>query len=76
MKRELGSQKGSEKRGRPAVKEIPWHSMEAESVLQDLGVDAETGLGQNEIERRLERYGFNELERSEGSSPLVLLACR
>jgi len=47
--------------------------MEAETVLREHRVDAATGLSQNEIQQRLEVYGFNELDQSEESSPLMLL---
>ncbi len=38
-----------------------WHSLPAEEVLSQLGVDPEVGLGEEEAKKRLEQYGRNEL---------------
>ncbi|MCX8117367.1 MAG: cation-translocating P-type ATPase [Desulfobacterota bacterium] len=46
--------------------------MEAEQVLQHLETNLEQGLSEGEVQRRLRRYGFNELRREERISPLSL----
>jgi Ca2+-transporting ATPase len=43
------------------VQETPWHSRTATDVAQELGVAADDGLGGEEVQRRLERYGANVL---------------
>ncbi len=42
-------------------------------VLRQLDVDAETGLNQQEAQRRIAADGYNELTASKGISPLALL---
>jgi Ca2+-transporting ATPase len=38
-----------------------WHSMEVAHVLKDLGTDQHQGLSGDEVKRRIEKYGYNEL---------------
>jgi Ca2+-transporting ATPase len=55
------------------VKEMSnWHSMEAAQVLKDLNTDPHHGLTEEEIKRRFEQYGYNELKKEEGISPFTL----
>ena len=49
-----------------------WHSIEAMQVLKELSVDPHQGLTDDEIKRRLEKYGYNELKKEEGISPFTL----
>jgi Ca2+-transporting ATPase len=49
-----------------------WHSMEPAEVLKDLNTDPRAGLGEEEVKRRLEKYGYNELKEEEGISPFML----
>ncbi len=49
-----------------------WHSMEAAQVLKELNTDLDRGLTQDEVGRRFEKYGYNELKREEKISPLRL----
>lgn len=49
-----------------------WHSMEVPQVLKELDTDARQGLNGEEVQKRLETYGFNELKKEEKVSPLTL----
>src|SRR3990170_6107426 len=49
-----------------------WHSMETEQVLKELNTDPHHGLTEDEIKRRLEKYGYNELKKEEKVSPFIL----
>src|SRR3990172_3995095 len=49
-----------------------WHALEAATVLEELETDSHRGLTEDEVKRRLEKYGFNELKKEEGISPLAL----
>ena len=49
-----------------------WHSLTAEETLKALDSDPE-GLTSEEAQRRLERYGANELRKEKKASPLVIL---
>ena len=40
-----------------------WHSMEVADVLKELGTDQRQGLSGEEVKRRLEKYGYNELKK-------------
>ena len=50
-----------------------WHSIEAAQVVKELNTDPHKGLTEDEVKRRLEKYGYNELKKEEGVSPLTLL---
>lgn len=50
-----------------------WHSTDTQKVLRELEVDTEQGLSQAEIDKRLERYGKNELIERGPKNPLLLL---
>lgn len=50
-----------------------WYSLQAAETLQQLETDAETGLSTSEAERRLEKYGLNELIDRGTKSPLLML---
>jgi Ca2+-transporting ATPase len=45
-----------------------WHAVEADEVLARLATYAEEGLSSQEAQRRLEKYGPNELEEAPGTS--------
>lgn len=45
-----------------------WHAVEADEVLSRLATFAEEGLSSQEAQRRLEKYGPNELEEAPGIS--------
>ncbi len=49
-----------------------WHSLVPEQVLKELNTDHHTGLTGAEVKSRLEKYGYNELKKEEGVSPLTL----
>jgi len=55
------------------MKEIFWHSMDADAALKELETDPHRGLGNEEINRRIEKYGYNELKQEERISPLTIL---
>ncbi|MEM0440362.1 MAG: cation-translocating P-type ATPase [Candidatus Caldarchaeum sp.] len=52
--------------------EESWHSLTVDETLRKLGTDAVTGLSSDEAARRLQRYGFNELEPVPKPSPLKI----
>ena len=49
-----------------------WHSMEVAHVLKELGTDQHQGLSGEEVKRRLEKHGFNELKKEDRVSPFTL----
>jgi len=49
-----------------------WHSIEAAQVLKELNTDIHQGLAEDEVKRRLEKYGYNELKKEEKISPFTL----
>jgi len=49
-----------------------WHAIEAEQVLKELNTDNHNGLTTDEVQKRLEKYGFNELKKEEGISPWTI----
>ncbi|MGB9778485.1 MAG: cation-translocating P-type ATPase, partial [Candidatus Bathyarchaeales archaeon] len=49
----------------------PWHAMEIEETLKVLNAK-ETGLSQEEAQKRLQEYGPNELKKEKGISPIRL----
>jgi Ca2+-transporting ATPase len=51
----------------------PWHSLDTETALRHLEVDPATGLNREDVDKRLEVEGYNELTVDEGISPLALL---
>jgi len=51
------------------MKEIFWHSMDVGGVLEELETDSHRGLDDEEIKKRIEEYGYNELKQEEGSPP-------
>ena len=40
-----------------------WHSMDVDQVLKELNANPHQGLSEEEVKRRLEKYGYNELKR-------------
>jgi Ca2+-transporting ATPase len=52
---------------------IAWHSLEIEQTLERLQSDPEQGLSASEAERRLERYGSNEIEDTGGRTAWAIL---
>jgi len=48
-----------------------WHAMEIEETLRDLSV-RETGLTQEEAQKRLSQFGPNELKKEKGSSSIKM----
>ncbi|WP_339376524.1 cation-translocating P-type ATPase [Calothrix sp. NIES-2098] len=50
-----------------------WHSLEIEQALELLDSNADTGLSLQEVEKRLQKYGPNELEENSGRSAWEIL---
>lgn len=50
----------------------PPHSLTSQQVLDELGSNATTGLTPEEISRRLEEMGPNELEQNGGVQPVKI----
>ena len=48
-----------------------WHALPAEQVLDELEVDGRQGLSDEDVQRRLERYGPNRLPEEEREGPLM-----
>jgi Ca2+-transporting ATPase len=42
--------------------EEKWHSIEIEKIIEKLKTNPKTGLNENEVKKRLEEFGFNELK--------------
>ena len=51
---------------------IAWHSIEPPQVLKELDTDLHQGLTEDEVKKRLEKYGYNELKKEERISPFTL----
>jgi P-type Ca2+ transporter type 2C len=51
---------------------LPWHSMGIDAVLKELDTAPHQGLAEDEVRRRLEKYGYNELRKEKKVSPLIL----
>ena len=49
-----------------------WHSIDTRVLLDNLEVDDDIGLSQSDVDQRLNEFGYNELERTEGKSPFKL----
>jgi len=49
----------------------PWHSMEIDEVMRALTVTMD-GLSSEEVQRRLQEFGPNELKKEKGKSPVKL----
>jgi Ca2+-transporting ATPase len=62
--------------GRYLEKEISgmsnWHSMEVTQVVNELDTDPHKGLTEEDVKRRLEKYGANEMKREDAVSPFTL----
>ncbi|MEA2090620.1 MAG: cation-translocating P-type ATPase [Thermoproteota archaeon] len=54
------------------MKSEMWHAMKVEEVMDALKTSPE-GLSQDEVKRRLEEFGPNELKKEKGKSPIKLL---
>jgi len=42
-----------------------WHSMEVDQVLKELNTNLYQGLSDEEVQNRLEKYGYNELKKEQ-----------
>jgi Ca2+-transporting ATPase len=50
-----------------------WHSMEVAQVVTELDTNPHRGLTEEDVKRRLEKYGANEMKREDAVSPFTLL---
>jgi Ca2+-transporting ATPase len=50
-----------------------WHALSSEQATEFLQSDADDGLSSDEIERRKQHFGSNELKETGGRSPLTIL---
>jgi P-type Ca2+ transporter type 2C len=50
-----------------------WHTLDVEKTLSELDSDTETGLTSQQVEKRLQQYGPNELEETAGRSSWEIL---
>ncbi|AUT01692.1 carbonate dehydratase [Nostoc sp. CENA543] len=48
-----------------------WHNLSASKVAQNLNINPETGLTSDEVLKRRERYGTNELKGKSGTNPII-----
>jgi len=46
-----------------------WNLMEVDQVLRELNTDPHQGLSEEEVRKRLGKYGYNELKREEERRP-------
>ncbi|OCQ98757.1 carbonate dehydratase [Nostoc sp. MBR 210] len=53
------------------TQEQQWHNLPALKVAQNLNTNPETGLTSNEVVKRRERYGANELKGKSGTNPIL-----
>jgi P-type Ca2+ transporter type 2C len=51
----------------------PWHTISVENVLEKLQVDPHIGLTQAEVEKRIQKFGPNELIEHGAKNPLAIL---
>jgi len=49
-----------------------WHAMDAAKALKELDTDSHRGLTEEEVKKRIEKYGYNELQKEEGISTFTL----
>ncbi len=54
------------------MKEILWHSLDTDAALKELNTDPQKGLDSEEVKKRIEEHGYNELKHEEGISPFSL----
>jgi P-type Ca2+ transporter type 2C len=52
---------------------IAWHNLEIEKTLLLLGSEPNTGLNSQQVTKRLQEYGTNEIRGGEGRKPLSIL---
>jgi Ca2+-transporting ATPase len=60
------------KRG-PIMREIFWHTLTADAAVKELATDPQEGLTTEEVAKRLQAHGYNELTHEEGISALTIL---
>ncbi|MBD2440928.1 cation-transporting P-type ATPase [Nostoc sp. FACHB-110] len=53
------------------IQQQQWHNLAASRVAQNLNTNIETGLTSDEVAKRRERYGANELKGKSGTNPIL-----
>jgi Ca2+-transporting ATPase len=56
----------------PLMEKLSWHAVSSERVLEELGSDPHRGLAAAEVDRRLQKFGPNELKKEDKVSPFAL----
>ncbi len=49
---------------------IPWHIKPIKEIAEKLDTNLKTGISEKDAERRITKYGYNELKEKKGRSPL------
>lgn len=52
---------------------VVWHALDIDKTLETLGSDRDRGLSDRQVQERVERYGFNELQETGGRSTWQIL---
>ena len=55
------------------MNETAWHTMEPDAALKALETDLQEGLTAEEAQKRIEKYGYNELKQEKRISPFTIL---
>jgi len=55
------------------MNETAWHTMEPDAALKALETDLQQGLTAEEAQKRIEKYGYNELKQEKRISPFTIL---
>ena len=55
------------------MNETAWHTMEPDAALKALETDLQEGLTAEEAQKRIEKYGYNELKQEKRTSPFTIL---
>ncbi len=52
--------------------EIPWHTMKISEVIKNLDTDINTGISQIDAENKIQKYGYNQLEKKRDVSHFLI----
>jgi len=55
------------------MNEMSWHATDADAALKALETDPHEGLTTEVAQKRLEKYGYNELKQQESICPFTIL---
>ncbi|WP_273125465.1 calcium-translocating P-type ATPase, SERCA-type [Bacillus weihaiensis] len=51
---------------------MKWHEMRSDEVMNSINTDAENGLTSKEVQKRTQKFGFNELKEAERPSAIII----